>query len=163
MANTQLNKRPWTWTPPPILNRIMMTLLRLPLLHRLISKMILLITFTGRKSNQRYTIPVGYFREGDTITLLTKRFRKWWHNFEEPAAVDVRIEGYNYVGQASVLTDTQTIIPIIARVIKAHSREAQIYGVKLLDNGSPDMDSIGEIAPKVVVIQVTLISSQGTP
>lgn len=162
MANTQSNKRPWTWTPSPTMNRMMATLLRLPLLHRLISKMILLITFTGRKSNQQYTIPVGYFREGHTITILTKRFRKWWHNFEEPTVVDLHIEGRNYQGQAAALTDIQTIIPIIAHVMEAHPREAQIYGIKLLDNGTADMDSIREIAPKVVVIQVNLTSSKGT-
>ncbi|MBA3872274.1 MAG: nitroreductase family deazaflavin-dependent oxidoreductase [Anaerolineae bacterium] len=162
MANTRLNERPWTWTPSPTMNRMMATLLRLPLLHRLISKMILLITFTGRKSNQHYTIPVGYFREGLTITILTKRFRKWWHNFEEPTDVEVRIEGRNYAGQAAALTDIQTIIPIVARVMEVHPREAQIYAVKLLDNGIPDMDSIRELAPKIVVIQVNLMSSKGT-
>ncbi|MEO8397811.1 MAG: nitroreductase/quinone reductase family protein [Chloroflexota bacterium] len=162
MANTRLSERPWTWTPSPTMNRMMVTLLRLPLVHRLISKMILLITFTGRKSNQHYTIPVGYFREGPTITLLTKRFRKWWHNFEEPTGVELHIEGYNYQGQAAVLTDSQTMIPILAQVMEAHPREAQIYGVKLLDNGIPDMDSIREIAPKVVVIQINLTLPKGT-
>lgn len=154
--------RPWTWTPPPAMNWIMATILRLPLLHRLVSKMLLLIAFTGQKSGKHYVIPVGYHRDGNTITILTKRFRKWWHNFESTAPVEVRIEGRNYVGQAAALTDTETLIPIIAHIVEAHRREAEIYDIKLLDNGKPDLDSVRELAPKVVIIQITLHPEQGT-
>lgn len=153
--------RPWTWTPPPAMNWMMATTLRLPLLHRLVSKMLLLIAFTGRKSGKHYVIPVGYHRNGNMITILTKHFRKWWHNFESHAPVVVRIEGRNYTGQAAALTDTATMIPIIAHLVEANPGEAEIYQIKLLDNGKPDLDSVRELAPKVVIIQVTLHPEQG--
>jgi len=134
----------------------MVTTLRLPLLYRLVSKMLLLISFTGQKSGRHYVIPVGYHRDGNTITILTKRFRKWWHNFEVPAPIVLRIEGRNYAGQATALTDTETLIPIIAHIVEVHPREAEIYEIKLLANGKPDLDSVRELAPRVVIIQVTL-------
>lgn len=160
MEITTLNGRPWTWTPSPTMNRFMSICLRLPVLHRLASKMILLITFTGRKTDQHYTTPVGYHREGTRITILTKRFRKWWHNFEESAPVEMCIEGRDRSGQATALSDLETIIPIIAHVIDGHRREAESYGIKLFDDGKPDMDSIRAVAPKLVVIQVTLNSKK---
>ncbi|MBA3869959.1 MAG: nitroreductase family deazaflavin-dependent oxidoreductase [Anaerolineae bacterium] len=162
MENKQANGRPWTWTPPPAMNWMMATTLRLPLLHRLVSKMLLLISFTGKKSGKHYITPVGYHRDGNTITILTKRFRQWWHNFEESAPVVLRIEGRNYAGQAAALTNIETLIPIIAHIVEAHRREAEIYEIKLLDNGKPDLDSVRELAPKVVIIQVTLNPEQGT-
>jgi hypothetical protein len=117
--------------------------------------MILLITFTGRKSGKQYTTPVGYHKDGDTITIMTKRFRKWWHNFEEPAPVTLRMQGRDVRGTAQAITDPDTIAPIMTHLIEEVPREAEIYGVKMNDN-QPDPDSVREVAPKVVIIQVAL-------
>ncbi|MFW5709630.1 MAG: nitroreductase/quinone reductase family protein [Chloroflexota bacterium] len=148
-------ERPWTWTPPPIVNRIMSTLLRLPLLHRLVSGSILLITFAGRKTGRQYSTPLGYTQKGDVITILTKRFRSWWHNFEEPAPVTVRVRGKDYYGQAHALTDVDTIVPLIAHVVEIAPREAEIFHIRT-DGDKPDLDSVREMAPKIVVIRVDL-------
>lgn len=153
-ANTP-NERPWDWTPPPMVNRVMKTILRTPLLHRMMSKQLMLLTFTGRKSGKTYTTPVGYFRTGETITVLTKRFRKWWHNFEQPAPVTMRIRGKLVTGRAESLTDPETIIPIMDHLMREHPREAAIFGVETVD-GQPDPDSLREIAPKVVVIRIVV-------
>ncbi len=158
MASENTKVRPWTWTPPPAMNQLMLILLRLPVVHRVISKEILLISFTGQKSGKRYRTPVGYLKEGNKIIILTKRFRQWWHNFEQPAPVELLIEGRNYQGQAATLTDVEKIIPIIAHIVEAHRREAEIYGIKLLDNGKADSNSVQEIAPQLVVIQVEMRS-----
>ncbi len=158
MAQTKTKNesgRDWTWTPPPIMNKIMSTLLRLPLLHKLVSGMILLITFKGRKSGKEYSTPVGYLRDGNTLTILTKRFREWWHNFEHSAPVTVMLAGEKRKGTATALTDVDTIAPIITHVVKERPREAEIFEIDM-KNGKPDPDSVREMAPKIVVIQVEL-------
>ncbi|MBA3869204.1 MAG: nitroreductase family deazaflavin-dependent oxidoreductase [Anaerolineae bacterium] len=156
MASENTKVRPWTWTPPPAMNQLMFILLRLPVVHRVISKAILLISFTGQKSGKRYSTPVGYLQEGNNVIILTKRFRQWWHNFEQPAPVEMRIKGRDYQGQATALTDVETMIPLIVLIVQVHRPEAEIYGIKLLDNGKPDINSVQEIAPKLVVIQVEM-------
>ncbi len=156
MEQASSQGRPWTWTPPPLMNWIMTTWLKLPLMHRMVSHTLLLIAFTGRKSGKPYVTPVGYHRDGDTITILTKRFRQWWHNFEQPAQVRLRIAGREYPGQAVALTDPETLIPLITHIVEAHPREAEIYEIKRLADDKPDLASIRELAPRVVIIQVTL-------
>jgi deazaflavin-dependent oxidoreductase (nitroreductase family) len=151
MADT----RPWDYTPSPTANRFMATMLRLPLAHNLLSKMMLLITFTGRKSGKQYTTPVGYHRDSNRVFILTKRFRKWWYNFRDPAPVTLRLRGKNVTGTATAITDVDTIISALADSIKAVPRSADIYGVKMID-GQPNADDLREIAPKVVLIQVDL-------
>lgn len=155
MENTTGAQRPWDWTPPKSMNRIMKTILHLPLLHRMMSGMILVIKFTGRKTGNHYETPVGYHQHGDTILMLTKRFRKWWHNFEDEAPVTLRLKGQDVQAHAEALTDPDTIVPILTEMIAEVPREAEIYGVKLI-NGKPDPDSVREVAPKVVVIRATL-------
>ena len=36
-----------------------------------------------------YTTPVGYMREGNTVIILTRRFRKWWRNLVVSNFVDM--------------------------------------------------------------------------
>jgi F420H(2)-dependent quinone reductase len=149
--------RSWEWTPSPFYNACVSAVLRIPLLHRFISKNLLLISFTGRKSGKHYTRPVGYLREGKTLIVLTKWFRPWWRNFRETTPVELLVERRICQGKVKVLTDEAAIIPIITDVIKKYSYYADIYGVRLVSPGKPDMDDIRHIAPKVVVLQITLV------
>jgi len=153
----QMNQtRPWEWEPPAFLNRVMALLLRITVLHRIISGGILLLTYTGRKSGKRYSLPVGYWQEGKTVTLLTKRFHSWWHNFEQAAPVTVRIQGKNFEGEAHVLTEETIIVPLIAHLVEGRERQAQIWQIRLGDDHKPNMDDVRATARKVVVIQIAL-------
>ncbi|HEX2907459.1 MAG TPA: nitroreductase/quinone reductase family protein [Phototrophicaceae bacterium] len=146
----------WDWKPPASLNSIMKVWLRLPLLHRLVSRQLLLLMFTGRKSGKSYTIPVGYLRQGQTIIILTKRFRTWWRNFQDSLPVTVRVEGQDHRAQAQALTDTTVTIPIITEVMIQHPGDADFFGVRLPAPGQPDQDDIRRIAPEVIVLQIQL-------
>ena len=78
-----------------VMNKFPALLLRSPL-HRLISKSVLLITFTGRKSGKKYTTPITYLRDGDTVLMTTDS--PWWKNLRGGALVTLRIRGREYVG-----------------------------------------------------------------
>jgi hypothetical protein len=85
------------------LNPAIAWLLRSPL-RVLADRGILLVTVTGRRSGRRYTIPVGYLRDGDrVVVLVSKASRKqWWRNFREPAPIDVFLRGRARRGMAHV-------------------------------------------------------------
>jgi hypothetical protein len=134
----------------------MAALLHTPILHRLVSRNLLLLTYTGRKSGKRYTTPVGYHRHGETFTILTKRFRTWWRNFQPSAPVEVYLEGKAYHGEGHALTDASAIIPIFTDSLAKNSMDADIFGVHLDPLGVPNSEDIRRIAPNVVVLQITL-------
>lgn len=157
MQNTET--RPWEWAPPPFMNRVMATVLRIPVLHRVMSGNILLLTFTGRKSGKTYTIPVGYWKRGSAVTLLTKRFRSWWRNFQQPAPVKVHIGGRVYAGEARALTDETAIASLIAPLMEGQTRQAQVWHIRLDPNGKPNLDDVQAISSKVVLIQIVLSPS----
>jgi hypothetical protein len=85
---------------PPFMNKVMALVLRSPL-HGAVSKHILLFTFKGRKSGKTYAIPLGYMRQGDTITLFTDH--NWWKNLRGGAPVTLRMQGKTYQGSATAL------------------------------------------------------------
>src|SRR5206468_12338216 len=57
------------------LNPVVAWLLRSPL-HPLLSGALMLLQVTGRRTGRRYWIPVGYQRDGSTITVLVSRARR---------------------------------------------------------------------------------------
>lgn len=76
-------------------NPLVRAVLRSPA-HRLLSGRVLLLTYTGRRSGTRYTIPVEYRRDGEAlvITVGWPERKLWWRNLREPGTpVEVRLRG----------------------------------------------------------------------
>ncbi len=78
--------------------------LRSPL-HPLLSRGLMLITVTGRRSGRRYTIPVGYQRDGAVVTVLVSKARRksWWRNYRTPGPVELWLRGKVVRGEARVV------------------------------------------------------------
>ena len=90
-------------------NGIMRALLRSPL-HGLVSNRVMLITVSGRKSGRLYTTPVNYVRDGDIITVISRRNRTWWRNLRGGAQVTVRVRGKDLKGVAEVVVDDKEAV-----------------------------------------------------
>ncbi len=73
--------------------------------HFPLSRGLLLLTVTGRRSGRRYTIPVGYQRRGDGLFVLVSKARRkrWWRNYIDPGPVELRVCGRTVCGEARCL------------------------------------------------------------
>jgi deazaflavin-dependent oxidoreductase (nitroreductase family) len=100
-------------------------LLRSPL-HGLISRRILLITFTGHKSGRVYTTPTEYVQQGDTVTLFTQKSRIWWKNLRGGAPVTLRLRGRDVPGTANAFTqEDRPLLPCIQQMYPRMSAAQQ--------------------------------------
>jgi deazaflavin-dependent oxidoreductase (nitroreductase family) len=131
MTTTVQNKPPalWRWLMKP-LNPLMKGLLRSPL-HVVVSRMYLLITFTGRKSGRTYSTPVQYVQEGDTLYIVTSAGYTWWKNLRGGAAVQVLLRGKTVQGYANTSTEPQIISTVLEKIypgLKAERRERFVPG-----------------------------------
>ena len=90
-------------------NGIMTVLLRSPL-DGLVSRRVVLITVSGRRSGRLYTTPVNYVRDGDIITVISRRNRTWWRNLRGGAQVTVRVRGKDLKGVAEVVVDDKEAV-----------------------------------------------------
>lgn len=97
-----------------IVNPAMSFILRSPL-HRMLSSSLMLLIFEGRKTGKRYSIPVGYVQEGNTLTLFSHA--KWAKNFEGGYPVAVRLRGELRHATARIVTDHAVIRAAIERMI----------------------------------------------
>lgn len=98
-----------------VVNPTMKAILRSPF-HGLLSKNLMELSFTGRKSGKQYRVPVGYTRDGNTLTLFSHA--KWARNFEGGAPVVVRLEGTERKATARIIHDDAVIRSAIERMIR---------------------------------------------
>lgn len=147
------------WTPPRWLNAMMSGMLRTPGLQRLVGRTVALITVTGRTTGRRYTTPVTYDRDGDTVVILTKRPRTWWRNLPSRPEVELRLAGTTVRGRAHVSVDDPECLPDLVSYLQHRPRDAKFYGITVTD-GHVDEDDARAVLPHLVVITVTADPAQ---
>jgi deazaflavin-dependent oxidoreductase (nitroreductase family) len=141
-------------TIPPIVNRSMKFILHSPL-HSAVSKTILLITFTGRKSGKTYTTPVSYSQSDDQVYIFTHA--NWWKNLRDGAPVTLRIQGRQLQGLAEpVAEDKGAIAAGLAAHLRKVPSDAKFYGVTFDDHGNPRAEEVEEAVQNVVMIRIRL-------
>lgn len=88
-----------------IVNGPVTILLRSPL-HGLLSRKVLLLTVSGRRTGRRYVLPAQYAARGERVYVLPGRpeAKTWWRNLVEPAPVTVLIRGVEHTGEGEALT-----------------------------------------------------------
>jgi deazaflavin-dependent oxidoreductase (nitroreductase family) len=123
--------------------------------HGMLSKNIMLITFTGRKSGKMYTTPVSYSQKDDRVYLFTHA--NWWKNLRGGAPVTVRLRGRDLTGLAEPVVEDK---PAIAQQLAEHLREVRMdagwYGVSFDEHGNPRPEEVEKAVQSVVMVRIRL-------
>lgn len=139
--------------PPAWANSLMKWALNTPGLQAMLGREVALLGFTGRKTRQSYTIPVSYQRDGDTVTVVTKKLRNWWRNFETPAEVELRLAGLMHSGKAEVIAIDEKALEFMTQYLERRPIDAKAYG---LTKDEITKEKIARIMPHIVVIRIEL-------
>jgi hypothetical protein len=143
-----------TTTVPPFVNKAMEFVLRSPA-HSIVSKTVVLITFTGCKSGKTYTTPVSYSQSGDQVSIFTHA--NWWKNLRGGMPVILRIQGRAVQGLAEpVSEDKQAVAAGLAAHLRKVPGDARWYGVTFDDHGNPRAEEVEQAVQTVVMIRVQL-------
>jgi deazaflavin-dependent oxidoreductase (nitroreductase family) len=103
-------------------NLFVIALLRSPL-HRLVSGSLLLISFRGRRTGRRFTIPVMYAERDGALTIFVghPERKTWWRNLRNGAEVEVRLRGDRLRGRAAVADDAAVASTYLERYPRAQA------------------------------------------
>jgi deazaflavin-dependent oxidoreductase (nitroreductase family) len=143
-----------TTSVPPFVNRAMKFVLHSPV-HGMVSKTVLLISFTGRKSGKTYTTPVSYSQTNDQVYIFSHA--DWWKNLCGGTPVKLRIRGQEYRGLAEpVAEDTQAIAAGLLAHLQKVPSDARWYGVTFDDHRKPRAEEVEKAAQNVVMICIRL-------
>jgi hypothetical protein len=83
-------------------------LIRSPRWGRLVGRGLAMMTYTGRRSGRTFTIPVGYKRTGDDVTIAVSmpESKTWWRNFLDAGApLSLHLDGVDRPGHAMAHRD----------------------------------------------------------
>ena len=146
------------WFMNKIVNPLVCLILRSPL-HKLMSDTLLLITYRGRKTGMKYTLPVQYVQTGNAIYIVPgmPEQKTWWHNLKEAAPVQLTLRGQTLAGNAVVLkpnNDFEEIIAGLGLYLQRFPALAKVHHIRRAADGS---FTIGELRPadtQAVIIHV---------
>jgi hypothetical protein len=145
--------------PVPVLrfiNPMMIALMRSPL-HAAVSKDIMAITFTGRRSGRRFTAPVSYVRQGQVVRCFTTPEMRWWRNLRGGAQVSLRIAGEDLTGRAEAVTgDPKRVADALDAFLSRLPRDAPYYDVGLDAQKKPIPGDVERASHNTVLIEIRL-------
>jgi hypothetical protein len=143
--------------PPKWVNSFVKWALETPGLQGTMGQGLALLSFTGHKTGKAYTIPVSYHREADTVTIITKKQRNWWRNFEVPAEVHVRLAGKDYQGKAEARVGDDEELEFMLAHLAKRPVDAKAYGIA---RGEIAKAKIAPILPQLVFIRITVTPTE---
>jgi deazaflavin-dependent oxidoreductase (nitroreductase family) len=124
---TRPMRRTWLLRLFKVINVPMRLLLRLPFTTPL-SRQLMLLSFTGRKTGKPYRQPVSYVPDGDT--LLTPGGGKWKLNLREGQPVRVRLRGRDVLLRPEYIADVDEVEQLLGRMMTANPRVASFVPVQ---------------------------------
>jgi deazaflavin-dependent oxidoreductase (nitroreductase family) len=140
-------------------NPIIAWLLRSPL-HFFVSKNMMLISFTGRKSGKHYTTPVNYWRMtdegGDYLGTTSQKDRSWWRNLRGGAQVSLRLQGVDRIANAEVIEDEQAVAQYFQALLMHVPNMSRYYNIGLDENGQPIQEDVAQTVKERVFIKSRL-------
>ncbi len=136
------------------LNPLLIAILKSPL-HSMVSRSLMMITFTGKKTGKQYATPVSYVREGDMVYCFAHS--PWRRNLRGGARVSLRLRGRELKGMAEPISeDAGLIAEGLRKFFTQIPRSAGFYQVVLDKGGKPNAEDLIRAARKTTMIQIRL-------
>jgi deazaflavin-dependent oxidoreductase (nitroreductase family) len=136
-------------------NPIMRGLLSSPL-HFILSKNMMLMTYTGRKSGKVYTTPMNYLGINGALYTTSYRDRTWWRNLRGGSDVTLRLRGQDVPAWAETIEDRSDVADALLQYLKTAPQLAKYMNVTLDEAGDPDGEDIARLAQKMVMVRTEL-------
>ncbi|OBI81762.1 hypothetical protein A9X00_08610 [Mycobacterium sp. 1245805.9] len=117
-------------------NVLARAVLRAPLLHRLVSNRMLLITVTGRRTGKRYHVPVGYVAIDGRLLIGTGG--NWFRNLRPDIPVEVLVRRQTMRMLPQVIGDMDTAFDLYGDIIRHNPVHGRYAKIRLGADGRPN-------------------------
>jgi len=121
--------------------------------HGLLSDGMMLITVTGSKTGKKYTTPVGYYREGGDLWVITSRDRTWWKNLRGGADVVLLLARRPVVAFADLVLGEDAVQARMHDYIKHVPRAAKPLGIRV-ENGIVDSEDAARVGKSRLFVRI---------
>ena len=136
-------------------NPMMIWLIRSPL-HSFVSKNMMLITYTGRKSGESYTVPVNYLQDGETLYITSLHERTWWRNLRDGQSVSLHLRGKDIQAKPQVAESDQEVAALLDTYFQLAPQMTRYFEINLDENGKPMIDDLAQAAKSRIMVVLEL-------
>jgi hypothetical protein len=113
----------------------------------------MLITVTGCKTGRQYSTPVGFYRDGDTLWVISNRDRTWWRNVQNGANVSLLLNGRTVNAFAETEMNEKTVEKHLFEYILYIPMAAKSFGIRM-ENKIPNPADIARVAQDRLFIRI---------
>jgi hypothetical protein len=145
--------------PPQVVLRTINPLLHLALRAPVLGsalKDFMVVSFTGRKTGRRFTIPVSAHPVGGDLYVLLSA--GWKHNFRDGAPAEVLHAGKTTAMHGQLITDPTTVAQLAHRAATSYgAKKAQrSMGLTFRDNTIPTVEQFAEASTRLGLAAIKL-------
>jgi deazaflavin-dependent oxidoreductase (nitroreductase family) len=115
----------------------------------------MLITVTGCKTGKKYSTPVGFYRDGDVLWVVSSRGRTWWRNLRNGAAVTLLLKGRTVKAFAEAELDADAVQRRLCEYLRHVPMAAKSLGVRI-ENQTPNAEDLRRVAQDRLFIKIRL-------
>jgi hypothetical protein len=137
------------------INPLLHLALRTPVLGPAL-KEFMVVSFTGRKTGRRFSIPVSaHHIEGDLYVLLSAG---WKYNFRDGASADVLYAGKTRTLQGQLITEPATVADLAHRAATSQGakRAQRAMGLRFRDGKVPSVEEFTEASNRLGLAAIRL-------
>ena len=139
-------------------NPFVRLLLRSPF-HHLLSSSLIVLSYTGRRTGRRRSLPVMYARDGERLIVIAGQpeRKRWWRNLRDGAPVEVRVRGRDRQGQGRLVLELQEAEQGLSLYLTRFPRTAKSLQIPLEADGRPSPPAVRAAAGATVIVVVELV------
>jgi len=143
--------------PPDAILRVVNPLLKSLLRTPLMGGAIMVVSFKGRKTGRRYSVPVSAHQiDGELYALVGA---PWKRNFRNGTAADVLRKGKSTAMHGDLVEDPAAVADLYHRSAESYgaAKAQRMMGMKFRDQGVPTLDDFTEAVnrEKLAAIRLT--------
>jgi hypothetical protein len=140
-----------------LVNPVMKAILASPL-HRIASRHLVVLHYSGRRTGKRYALPVGYRYIDGTLTLCTNA--GWRVNFRGRRDLELTLAGERRAGHGILVEDPDIVAETYRRLIDSLGRQQaqRALGIRINVDRDPTINELtdGVLSSGLSLIRVTL-------
>ena len=113
----------------------------------------MLLTVTGCKTGRKYSTPVGFYRDGDTLWVMTSRDRTWWRNVKNGAQVSLLLKGRSMNAFAEAELDAIAVETRLRDYLQHIPMAAKSLGIRM-QNKAPNTEDLTRAAKDRLFVRI---------
>jgi hypothetical protein len=106
----------------------------------------------NRKNNHH---PVGYYKEGEYLWVITRREGKWWRNLQGGAKVNLLLKRKPVQRFAEIELEEQSVAARMSEYLRHIPQAAKQMNVRM-ENGKPNQEDISNTAKDRLFVKIKL-------